>query len=394
MIYAVELQMQGGKHVGVNSSMLKVLENTSSQEIVVICDEKHAELLKKNYTYNNLTWNTFLFSGDKELRKLFIPFKVMREVVLAIKIFYSAKKTKSEYIFFFSSFPFTQIFLNLFSILFKQRIILCQHGELGVLSMRKPKLLSKIFGYVQKIFFKFRGKYTTVLFYGEPIKNSFFKLFPHYRKENVIVVDHPYNFNSKSILNSSEKKLPIVISGIGTGLMNKNSHLIYELAQSFEKEIKHGLIQFRHIGNISDEVLSYKNDLVENIGNQEFMERDAFEEEIRKADIFVYFFKKDTLYDLCPSGTFFDAIKYQKPILALENPFFEYYINKLGEIGWLFQDILKMRDFVNANIIRNNNLEDLLFEVSQNLEKSRDILSLEQIAKQFAAQADQYEKNS
>ncbi|WHF53056.1 hypothetical protein QGN23_07240 [Chryseobacterium gotjawalense] len=380
MIIAAELQMQGNKHIGVNSSMLKILADELNDEIIIFCDTLHKDILAEKYEYNNISWRTFKYSGEFELKKIAIPLKVMREVFLSFKIFILAHNKKSNLIFFFSSYPFTQFFLNIFSFIFNQKIIVCQHGDLGVLSMRKPKILSKIFGYAQRFFFNFRFNKVIVLFYGESVRKLFFSKFKKYNSNNVISIDHPYNFRSD--LPVKIKSRPIKISGIGTGLINKNSQYIYKLAKLLEEEIKRGEIIFQHIGNISPEVLSYRNGLVIEKGNK-FMDYDIFKKELNESDFFIYFFEKDTLYDLCPSGTFFDAIKYQKPILAIENPFFSHYFEKLGDIGFLAKDLNELKDYIAKGSMKNDNI------FLSNLENATYLLDLKEIGKSFKIQFDE-----
>ncbi len=380
MIIAAELQMQGNKHIGVNSSMLKILDDELNDEILIFCDNLHKDIIAEKYEYNNISWKTFQYSGEFELKKIAIPLKVVREVFLAFKIFILAHKKKSKLIFFFSSYPFTQFFLNIFSFIFNQKIILCQHGDLGVLSMRKPKILSKIFGYVQRFFFNFRSKNVTVLFYGESVRRLFFSKFKNYDSRNVISIDHPYNF--KSDLPMKIRSKPVIISGIGTGLINKNSQYIYKLAKLLEEEIKRGEIIFQHIGNISPEVLSHSNGLVIEKGNK-FMDYDIFRNELNESDFFIYFFEKDTLYDLCPSGTFFDAIKYQKPILAIDNSFFNHYFEKLGDLGFLAKDLNELKDYIAKGSMKNDNI------FLSNLKNATYLLDLKEIGKSFKIQLDE-----
>jgi hypothetical protein len=383
MIVYAELQMQGDKHIHVNSGLLNIIKKTfSNHKITVFCDTVHrTELLKYVVQDDDLHFNTFKYSGTKELRKLYVINKTFRESLLAYKIFRSAQKNNAELIIFASAFPFTALTLSFFSKIFPQKIIIGLHGDIGVLSLRKNKLTTVLFRSVIKFFFITRCTNTILLFFGKPIQENLFKMFPIFNKKNVISIDHPYNYNE--IYSHNLNKEQIVIANIGTSLMNKNSHLLYELADLQISNIINKNIKFVQIGNISKEVLSYSNEYVEILNNNEFIPFAIFEQNIIKADYFIYFFKENSLYDLCPSGTFFDAIKYNKPIISLRNPFFEYYFEKLGNIGYLCDSIEEMNEIINS---LNKDQNNIYLEQQIALSSAKRILSIDTIERSFMEQ--------
>lgn len=385
MIIFSELQMQGDKHVHVNSGLLNILISSfKEQNIDVYCDNKHkSELLKYVKSNRLLNFKTFKYTGVKELRKSAAIFKTFRETILAFKIFKAAKKEKIEVIVFASAFPFTAIILNSFSWMFNQRIIVGLHGDIGVLKLKKIKITTIIYKYIVKLFFRTRSSNVIVLFYGKTIEEELFKMFPKFKRENIISIDHPYNYDNEILVNCSDKSDTIIIANIGTGLMNKNSHLLYELAEMQKYNVQNKKVKFIQVGNVSPEVLSYSNSYVNILNNNEFIPFEVFEKNIKQADYFIYFFKEKSLYDLCPSGTFFDAIKYKKPIISLRNPFFEYYFNKLGNIGYILNTVEEMNEVLNDIIIENN---EKYKEQVDLLNRATFLLSFENIQKSFIEQ--------
>lgn len=384
MVIFTELQMQGNKHVHVNTGLLEIVINTfRNQEVNVYCDDVHKDnLLKKHASALNLKFNIFPYTGDKELRKIHLIYKIFRECTLAYKIFRRAKKENAEVIIFASGFPFTALFLNFLAKFFNKKIIVCMHGDLGVLSLKSKKFTIRVFRSVVKRFFLKRHKETFVLLYGQSIKDRLFKLFPHFYSNNIIVIDHPYQYDN--LKGGDINKGRITVANIGTGIMNKNSHLLYELAQSLHTLISSNRLKLLQIGNVSKEVLSYSNKYVSILNNNQFLPSDMYENAIKKSDYFVYFFKSDSIYDLCPSGTFFDALKYQKPIIALHNPFFDYYFEMLGNIGYLCNNVSEMHDIID-NIV-NDFDEDIYNNQIENLNRAQQTLSTENISKSFMSQ--------
>ncbi|BCR04672.1 hypothetical protein DESUT3_17410 [Desulfuromonas versatilis] len=65
-----------------------------------------------------------------------------------------------------------------------------------------------------------------------------------------------------------------------------------------------------------------------------------------KAIDYALFFLDPAEYELRASGTLFDAFAFLKPIIAIENPFFDYYFRKMGDIGYLCKDYEEMKSVV------------------------------------------------
>jgi hypothetical protein len=341
------------------------------------------KLLK--YVPNNhyLNFVTFKFNGTKELRKRAILGKIWREIFLAFNIFKIAKKNNTKLIVFASAFPFTSLFLNFFSRIFDQKIIICLHGDIGVLKIKRFKITTIIYKMIVKLFFRFRSLNVILLFFGKSIEVQLFKMLPNYEKRNIISIDHPYNYHADFEPEPKVIKNTIIIANIGTGLINKNSHLFFQLAKMQEINIKKEIVKFIQVGNVSPEVMSYSNGHVEIISNNEFIPFDNFEKNILKADYFIYFFTENSFYDLCPSGTFFDAIRYKKPIISLKNPFFDYYFNKLGNIGYLCRTIEDMNDIINKIVLGDTGFYNRQVEA---LNDATRLLSLDNIQKSFLFQ--------
>lgn len=376
--------MQAEKHEQINSGLINIcVKIFKNNKIIIFCDQKHKVRLVNNIqNTKNLLFRTFKYNGEKETKKAYIFYKTLRESILAFKLFKFAKRNKARLIIFASAFPFTALILNIYSYLFNQKIIIGLHGEIGILKLNKLSIITFIYKCSVKYFFKFRTKKVVLLIFGITIKNELFKLFPKYYQKNIITIDHPYNFNkSYQSFKNFKKYKNIVIANIGTGLITKNSHLIYELGEMQKYNIQNKLIKLLQIGNVSKETLKYSNEYVEIVNNNKFMPLEYFDEKVSLAHYFIYFFKKNSVYDLCPSGTFFDSIKYKKPIISLKNPFFEYYFERFGNIGYLCEDLIEM------NNVLNNINNPYLYKIQvNNLILAEKQLSIENISNSFNIQ--------
>ncbi|HTY12889.1 MAG TPA: hypothetical protein VMD02_01730 [Candidatus Omnitrophota bacterium] len=83
-------------------------------------------------------------------------------------------------------------------------------------------------------------------------------------------------------------------------------------------------------------------------------------------------------YDLMASGALFDAISYQKPMIAIRNPFFEECFAIFGDIGYLCEDTDEMFEVMSA-ILKTP--PDIKYEVQrQNLVRAKGITSPDRTA--------------
>jgi len=384
MIFFAELQMQGEKHLNVNSGVLEILAKTyPEQNICVYSDDLHAKYLKlKVDKLSNITFESYKYTGEKELKKKYTLSKIFREAYSSIKLFKLGKNKNIKLIVFASAFPFTAILLNILSSIFRIKILICLHGDIGVLKLNRIKPTTIFFKAAIKYFLYNRKKGVSLIIFGESIKSELIRFLPKMKKHDILCIDHPYDYNDKF-----EKRLKVisntfVFANIGAGILNKNSHFIFKLAQNFKKEIALKEINFKIVGKISPQVLSYDNGLVSINTSSQFITFKEFENEIIIADYFIYFFTHNSIYDLCPSGTFFDAIKYEKPIIALKNPFFEYYFDRLGNIGYLCEDIDEMTLAIRKIIAGENHLPEQI----KNLQAAKNTLSIDTIASSFKNQ--------
>jgi hypothetical protein len=366
--------------------MLDVLQSSyPNEQIYLSVDEIHLNEISKKIQLKTHTIKHKIFKyNHKEESKKYALLKTIREVCLAWSLFKLAKADRAKLIFFASAYPFTAIFLNLFSTIFKQQIIICQHGDLGVLLLKKDKITTKVFRCVIKNVLRNRNfKYNISLFYGLTIKNNLYSLYPQYPNKNIITIDHPYEFNI--IAFASMLTYPVVIANIGTAILAKNSQLIFNLAEQVKEAIGQKKIKIIQVGRMSSEVLAYSNQYVECLYNgKDFIKPEIFNGQLMEADYFIYFFEKGGYYDLCPSGTFFDAIKYNKPIVALHNDFFDYYFSKFGNIGYLCDTIEEIADII-TSISKGEKVNEYPIQVA-NINNAKDRLSIKEIANSFKGQ--------
>lgn len=377
-IKVAELQMLGEKHIYVNSGLIDTLAMTFPNcQIEVYCDSLHAIGLRKNLDNPlNVRIKEFEFKGYRYSDNVFSVKRYFYEIRNFLIFLKGTSFEKNQLILLFSLSPVTSLFANLFFIISRKFVIVCMHGDLGVLKLKeKHKLTTTVYKMIIRLFLYTKPNNLRLLFYGNSIKLNLLKVFNYKGISNSIAIDHPYKY--KGIKSTLHEK-PIIISQIGTGIRIKNSELIFKVAMSNSKLVEFGKIKFNHIGKLSSEVLTYSNDLVELFDPNNFVNSDSFETALSNSAYYIYFFSNNSFYDLCPSGTFFDAIKYCKPIIALENSFFSYYFKILGDIGYLCKSMEEI-DQVIRQIADCKDLSRYNLQI-ENLRKAQETLSIKNIS--------------
>ena len=76
---------------------------------------------------------------------------------------------------------------------------------------------------------------------------------------------------------------------------------------------------------------------------------------IQTSDILIFF--NDDSYNLISSGSYFDCINFQKPILAMRSEQWEYNFKQFGIIGYLCNDIDEMYCHLESALNDNNFLD-------------------------------------
>ena len=67
------------------------------------------------------------------------------------------------------------------------------------------------------------------------------------------------------------------------------------------------------------------------------------------------------------SGTFFDAVNYEKPIITLENDYISYYMRKASLCNLIFSDLFEIAEYINSPDFININNYHLLCQKVSNL---------------------------
>lgn len=133
------------------------------------------------------------------------------------------------------------------------------------------------------------------------------------------------------------KKDKLIIGTIGGLRENKGLYALKQIAQ----RVKHmPNVELRSIGRIvlSEAELDEMGIVVPEQVHQRYLTRDELYEQIRQLDYALFLFQPE-VYRFTASGSVFDAIVCETPILSLSNDYFRELFDSYGNFGYLENDL-------------------------------------------------------
>ncbi|MEZ0184332.1 hypothetical protein AB9T89_18970 [Flavobacterium oncorhynchi] len=246
-------------------------------------------------------------------------------------------------------FPYNNLFsirmLNFLNKFFKKKILIFCHGEMEgiVIDVEKTGLLHRVLLKLSRNFFLNKnvkisdGIYFSVL--GDVLKQNICKIIDTDKADKFLSVDHPYLFEigKKNIKQTSKLNIATV------GTMNKTKGLLnfVKFANKINPLVK-GKVNISVIGLVSENYNLFDGSCIElTPDNKVSLSRNDFDNRVNDLDYILFFYPKDS-YTITASGAIMDAINFEKPILALNNSYFQYIFSKYGAFGFLFDTVDEM----------------------------------------------------
>lgn len=370
MVIICDLLQSGTGHLMFNSAFLKVISNIyDNKEIRLCCERKMYENIKVETDLQNLIYEEISNDYRTKQFKLCKIFNWIISIKKLIKIL-----RQGEEIYIMSIHPVEIYLLSILNKIFSRKIYIVIHGEACVLEENFKDYRSKI---IYNLFTSKDMKIKYIVL-GESIYNNIIALIK--KKDQIskklIYIDHPYIFK-EYIKTEYDDERTILISSIGAINNVKRSYKIFDLAEKFKSDILQGKVNFEIIGNISKEYEHLDNGLVKfKEISDEHVSQKYLEDRALKSKYLIFFYDVDS-YKLTASGAFFDALKYDKPIICIKNDYFKYYFNKYGDIGYMVEDYNDIKISLEV-IIRNNDNEEYKRQ-KENIKAMKKDLSIKNI---------------
>lgn len=368
--------MNSYPHSEVNAGFLSLLELVYQQnDLVFIADKNHFNAIQKINRCEH--WNyipTKVFSYEPKffiINDLILVFKLIR-------LLFSLKRSDTLYLL--GIMPLAHIFISFFNGFFHKKCVICLHGQMEAYLEDTKIGMSKYYYKLSKFVFK-RSDTIDYLIFGESIKNNLSCLFT--AKKKLIVIDQPYLYNDLKEKNNAKNNTTFTLGILGRFDYSKNINQFFIFVDSLAQEIIEKKIIIKIIGKINCEIPFKYNELISFYDG--VLTKEEFENEVLLLD-FVISFTDEDYYKATPSGVFFDCIKWEIPILSLNNEFIQYYFTKYSKVGEVFINTSEMISFVKSNFIEPDFRNKKYISYIENIKKLKKHLSIEHLKDKFSKQ--------
>lgn len=400
MIIIFEPQCIGFEHAEFNSAFIKVVKKAFNDEILFIAEKEHIKNVKN-----------LLSDVQISYREVEVPPKEdadwersRREFRLTGKVFELASSRNCRDLIFSSLTSPTLIAAKFLLRRYKDiRVLAVPHIVLDSITS-VPRSRNVIFWL--RIWLKlFNTPRLRYLLLGKTIQDELLGELPEL-EPYTSYIDHPYifkgheeiedhrpngepkvlknrateNYSSKP---GTAKEDKITFGFLGVGYRKKGIEDFIRLSDDVKSKLKSqkenaSFVVVGHVPEGEVNIKTNENSLL--VASKTPLEQEDYEEYMEKID-YAMFLHKPTAYRFAASGVFFDAVSYLKPIIAIENPLFQYYFDLMGDIGYLCRDYGEVKDLV-LNLIekqdkRRYNRQRL------NLKRGQEKMSLDRIAEKL-----------
>jgi hypothetical protein len=255
------------------------------------------------------------------------------------------------------------------------------HGDVEFVYYPVTKA-DKIMGFFHKLMFKFSVQNFYYLFLT-PISKQIMVASKRTKASQTLAIELPtFPNENKYILENKQQNSVLKIGHIGSAGVRKNVQLFYELAAKLVSHIQTGALECSNVGVLESSIAPFLNPLIVNFVGDEInkpLAREAYDKKITALDYAIFFYGPND-FILRSSAAFFDAIYYEKPIIALRNTFFSDVFEREGAIGYLCDDVDEMRQVVELMIKNKENFELKREVFVQNIKYYKEKLTVDRLS--------------
>lgn len=351
-VIIVDTYSKNAFHEMFNACFLKICDDLFDDIKYVISDSQKKcvlTLLKdSNITLNNKVSFIKCIVLDDSNKYLYIIKSLTASI---FNLYYLIKSSRDTLIVFNINNPFFFALLSVIKPLIrKKKIAIINHGELEYLFSTIPyemksrfSTLTKIRGALLKMSFRCFRKSNKIFYIvlGDNIKNKLSQ-YCDVNPLQIVSMEHPYFFKLSEV--SYSNIIPKQLSIGLVGGLNETKGLNYFI--KLITEFRNNNITWHVVGKCSDSTLGNYDNVILHSDNKNQLERWYFNSLINKLDFIIYLYP-ETYYRMMASGAIYDAINFEKPIIALHNNYFDYLFQKYGAFGYMcdnieeFESILK-----------------------------------------------------
>lgn len=243
--------------------------------------------------------------------------------------------------------PFSLFLMDFINRFYRRRILVFCHGEIELLERNgNCSTFFKLLRWILRCYFlKYRKIQKDIFFcvLGDSILNNLKNILTIEQIAQFVSVGHPYIF-SKNNNPIKKRNNKYCLGTVGEFAKSKGAESFIKLVKRFTNRED---VSFSVTGSVAygyDELLACNVSLPSKTGKGP-LDSSEYERRISELDCILYFYPHDS-YRLTASGAILDAVKFEKPIIAIRNNYFDYFFSKYGEIGYLVNDIEEMEEII------------------------------------------------
>lgn len=339
MIYVSDCSSVGVQHEQFNASFLALLKR-SHPAITFFGDHAHAGILRSKTA--EITFQDIEIykkrGGFKEFIRAYHQFDCTRKLVR------KAEKNAVDQLFILLIHPLAHFLLK-WLVRTDVSIYLVTHGELESLKDNKSTF-NKLWGWLLKKALTNTSLSVHYVVLGQSIYDNLLQILPAFRKQKASVMDHPYPFTA--VHRHSRNNNQVSFSTLGVATTAKNSQYIFRIAEQMASTNHRNEYKFNICGRVYKNMEPHMNGHVHYKENWKPLSRHELETILLETDFAIFYYDNEH-YSLCSSGSFWDAINAEIPLLYVENDYIDYYASLVGGIGIPFETPEKLNEYIAAS---------------------------------------------
>ncbi len=382
MITVADFYRYGNEHVPVNASLLfMICKHYSDSPVAFFAEETHLNNVKEFWQLNNIEAGNIEWKPSKiklKAKGTRLVFERIKNELHYIRRLGKAKTESVNKIFFLSLSPLPTIVYKSFFSKNRQTLITL-HGDVEFARMQNS-FSRNIIGRLFRISFNIKKQNCVYLALNKVIKQNLIQE-EFLKKDEVIAVYHPYIFHDQ--LTVKPYTTQFKFAHIGVASLEKRSYYLYDIATSFENEIRQQKMQLEIIGKNENIEIKENSELIPGIHNKEMLRRDEFDMRLMQVDYTLFFYSE--AYQLTGSGALMDALDFEKPVIALRNQLFETFFNDAGKIGFVCDSVNEVKMII-KQVLSGEIAEDDYRQMQKNIRSFKQEFSLANIEEQLFGQ--------
>lgn len=377
MIIACEPVCHGFEHALVNAAVLSVVAQAfPDQEILFLAEQEHIGYVTSDPIIGSMLGITFE-ALPVPLRKASGPERFEREQATVARLFAMAEQREASLVVFTCITDETlRAIKQLIANFPRLRCVAVLHGVLASV-LKRPSLFPwKNRNTFRTWFLNHNSPQLTNVLMGDSIERELLTRFPEMRPY-LVSIDLPYRFAQPREYEPFQDRR-VNFGSLGVIRKAKGSDAFLRLAHELVACQTSWKPCFICVGPVVDKKLRKLLGTAITIPSPDApLSAEDFAFHAQKLDYAVFMHGADA-YTLTASGVLFDAFSYLKPMIALRNPFFSSFFERMGNIGYLCDNYDGIKRTI-LRILDNPPVEEYMIQ-RQTLLKGRELLQTDVLA--------------